>query len=164
MVTGPSAPRRRDEPPVPTLTDQLCFAVYATDRAMASFYRRLLRPFGLTQPQYLVMLVLWEHHIVTVGELGQRLHLDSGTLSPLLRRLENSGLIRRRRRPLDERIVEIAATRTGWSLRDEAANISAQVARASGMKPDEITSLRNSLQVLTMRMRAAETPSHPPAK
>lgn len=112
-MTDSDGPSDFPHPPVVRLVDQLCFALHSADRAVTAYHRPLLAPLGLTHPQYLLMLVLWEHRIVTVGDLGQRLHLDSGTLSPMLRRLENAGLVQRRRQPRDERVVEVAATPAG---------------------------------------------------
>lgn len=138
------------------LTAQLCFALYAAARATAACHRPLLAPLGLTHTQYLVMLVLWENDTVSVRDLGQRLELDSGTLSPLLTRLERLGLILRRRRVDDERVVEVSATAAGRALRALAASVPTQIAQATGMTPDEMRGLRDTLQVLTMRLRAAE--------
>ena len=99
------------------LNEQLCFALYAASRRMTAAYRPLLDALDLTYPQYLVMLVLWEQDGLTVRELGARLQLDSGTLTPLLKRLERAGLISRRRRVSDEREVEVGLTRSGRILR-----------------------------------------------
>lgn len=105
------------------LDRQLCFLLYATTRAVTQSYAPLLEPLGLTYPQYLVMLVLWEHGEASVGELGQRLHLDSGTLTPLLKRLEAAGLVSRRRSPEDERVVIAALTPAGKRLRGKAEGV-----------------------------------------
>jgi DNA-binding MarR family transcriptional regulator len=102
------------------LDRQLCFALYAASRAMTRAYGPVLEPLGLTYPQYLVMLVLWETDDRTVGELGDRLGLDSGTLTPLLKRLEQRELIGRSRDPADERVVRIRLTDAGRALRDQA--------------------------------------------
>jgi DNA-binding MarR family transcriptional regulator len=148
-------------PPMDILTAQLSFTVYAAARAMAACYRPLLAPLGLTHTQYLVMLVLWERQLVTVGDLGERLHLDSGTISPLLTRLERAKLIHRHRSPDDERVVEVSASALGRALRARAAAVPVEMARATGMTRAEIISLRDTLQVLIMRLRAAE-PRLPP--
>lgn len=148
--------------PVP-LSEQLCFALYSAVRAMTACYRPLLAPLGLTHTQYLVMVALWEHQTITMGDLGQRLELDSGTLTPLARRLELAGLIGRRRSADDERVVELWPTEAGWALLARAAPIPAQIAQATGLTPSEITSLRDTMQVLTMRLRTAQlSPSPPP--
>src|SRR5882762_9322837 len=105
------------------LRSQLCFALYAASRAVTGLYRPLLDELGLTYPQYLVLLVLWENGECPVKDLGSALHLDYGTLSPLLKRLEANGLIRRERRPDDERSVRIALTEAGSTLRERAREL-----------------------------------------
>lgn len=138
------------------LDAQLYIALYTASRAMNSAYRPLLASLGLTHTQYLVMLVLWERRVVTVGELGDRLHLSSGTVSPLLARLEHAGLISRRRRLDDVRTVDVFATQQGLRLRFAADGVPAVIARASGLTSTEIAELRDVLQVMTMRLSAAE--------
>jgi MarR family transcriptional regulator, organic hydroperoxide resistance regulator len=111
-------------PPQLAVDQLLCFALYDASRALIRAYGPLLEPLGLTYPQYVTMLALWEtSEPVTVGELGVRLGLDSGTLSPLLKRLEQSGLVERRRDRDDERRVLVTASAAGWALRDAAADI-----------------------------------------
>lgn len=127
---------------------QLCFALYSTSLAMTKLYKPLLAPLGLTYPQYLVMLVLWETDGQGVSELGQRLSLDSGTLTPLLKRLESTGLIERHRNVLDERRVEIHLTAAGRALREQAVAIPEQLACASACGPDELQSLTRRLHEL----------------
>lgn len=105
------------------LSDQLCFPLYAAARAVQQRYRPLLEPLGLTYPQYLVLLVLWEHDGPSVGELGDRLHLDSGTLTPLLQRLDAAGLVRRSRSDDDGRVVRVHLTPEGHALRERAAAV-----------------------------------------
>ena len=105
------------------LSNQLCFPLYAAARAMQQAYRPLLDPLGLTYPQYLVMLVLWERDAQAVGALGERLHLDSGTLTPLLKRLEGAGLVHRRRSGTDQRVVTITLSPAGDALRHAAATV-----------------------------------------
>ncbi|MBE7187072.1 MarR family winged helix-turn-helix transcriptional regulator [Jatrophihabitans endophyticus] len=112
----------RTEQPL-VLDDQLCFALYAASRAMTARYRPMLDELGLTYPQYLVLVVLWDEGESTVSTLGRRLRLDSGTLSPLLKRLERAGLITRSRGTDDERSVRVQVTPAGRSLRDRAAAI-----------------------------------------
>jgi MarR family transcriptional regulator, organic hydroperoxide resistance regulator len=104
----------------PALDDQLCFALYATSRAVMNVYRPALQELGITYPQYLVLLVLWEHDGISVGALGERLYLDSGTLTPLLKRLEKQGLIMRRRNSDDERQVDVTLTLAGSRLKRKA--------------------------------------------
>src|SRR3954449_13031641 len=110
--------------PSVALDDQLCFALYAASRAVTARYRPMLEEIGLTYPQYLVMMLLWETDHQTVGQLGARRALDSGTLSPLLKRLTTAGLVTRNRRLEDERSVSIALTDQGRALRDRAFAIS----------------------------------------
>ncbi|GAA3949542.1 MarR family winged helix-turn-helix transcriptional regulator [Gordonia caeni] len=133
------------------LERQVCFALAVANRSVLKVYRRLLDPLGLTHPQYLVMLALWEHAPLSVKEIGGLLQLDSATLSPLLKRLEAGGLIERRRRDDDERAVDIVLTRTGADLRDEAVKIPGQVVAALGVGLDDLVELH---EVLT-RVNAA---------
>jgi MarR family transcriptional regulator, organic hydroperoxide resistance regulator len=105
------------------LDAQLCFLLYTATRAVTQAYGPLLGPLGLTYPQYLVMLVLWEEDGVSVGRLGQRLYLDSGTLTPLLKRMEVQGLVERRRSQEDERVVEIHLSEAGRKLREHATGV-----------------------------------------
>jgi DNA-binding MarR family transcriptional regulator len=146
-----------DLPVTPSLAldEQLCFALYSASRAVTGRYRALLEEFGLTYPQYLVLLVLWESGPVTVGQLGQRLHLDSGTLSPLLKRLEAAGMIARRRSRTDERAVEVSLTGAGHRLRERAECLPAAIGEASGMPVAELIELTARLRVLTENVRAA---------
>lgn len=121
------------------LDQQLCFALYAASRAMTRAYGPLLEPLGLTYPQYLVMLVLWENNnTATVKHLGDRLQLDSGTLTPLLKRLEAEGYLTRNRSRQDERVVEITLTEAGAALKALAEDIPAAVAQCCGVdKPQD---------------------------
>ena len=120
--------------PSVALDDQLCFALYAASRAVTARYRPMLDVIGLTYPQYLVMMLLWENDHQTVGQLGSRLALDSGTLSPLLKRLTAAGLVTRHRRVEDERSVSIALTDEGRALRDKAFAISEEMIGAIGVR------------------------------
>jgi DNA-binding MarR family transcriptional regulator len=131
------------------LDRQVCFALYAASRAVTQLYRPLLEPLGLTYPQYLVMLVLWERGPVTVKELGTALDLDSGTLSPLLKRLGAAGLVTRERRAADERSVEVALTAAGEALRSRAAGVPRAIAKATGLRAAELAELRRNLTALT---------------
>jgi len=137
------------QPVAPRLDDQVCFALYAASRAVTSLYRPLLDELGLTYPQYLVMMALWEHGELSVKDLGKALSLDSGTLSPLLKRLEKLELVSRERRADDERSVSIRLTEQGDALRAEAAPLPAVIGEAMGLPAGELEELRATLRVLT---------------
>ncbi|MGY5307380.1 MarR family winged helix-turn-helix transcriptional regulator [Nocardia gipuzkoensis] len=137
-----------------TLDEQLCFPLYAASRAMTAVYRPKLDRLGLTYPQYLVMLALWERDERSVGDVCQALDLDSGTLSPLLKRLEAAGLVERRRSAADERRVDIRLTECGRALRAEAGDIPAQMAEASGLSMDDVVMLRGILHRLTDALKS----------
>lgn len=130
---------------------QLCFAVYSTAHALTKAYAPLLGPLGLTYPQYLAMLVLWEGDGITVKRLGERLLLDSGTLTPLLKRLDAAGLVRRERDRHDERQVRIGLTEAGRALRDRAASVPNAIASAVGRPLDSVLALKDEL----IRLRIA---------
>jgi MarR family transcriptional regulator, organic hydroperoxide resistance regulator len=136
------------------LDEQLCFALYAASRRMTAAYRPLLEPLDLTYPQYLVMLVLWERDGLTVRELGTRLQLDSGTLTPLLKRLEQTGLLQRRRRQSDEREVEITLTDAGHKLYERAAEVPRCLAERLCMSVDAFVRLRDELKSLAAQLAA----------
>jgi DNA-binding MarR family transcriptional regulator len=149
------------------LDRQLCFALYATSLAMTKLYKPLLEPLGLTYPQYLAMLALWEAAArpraegLTVSELGERLTLDSGTLTPLLKRLEASGLLSRQRDAADERRVRLQLTAEGLALKARAAAVPTQVACSTGVSLEEALSLMSRLKTLRDQLtvspdRAAE--------
>lgn len=137
------------------LDNQLCFSLYAASRALTGLYRELLEDLGLTYPQYLVMLVLWEHGELPVKKLGEQLRLDSGTLSPLLKRLEAAGLVRRERSAQDERSVVVRLTDEGTALREQALLVPRRIAAATGFDFDEIRDLRARLDKLTHALDAA---------
>jgi DNA-binding MarR family transcriptional regulator len=130
------------------LDDQLCFALYAASRSVTARYRPLLEELGLTYPQYLVMLVLWEQGSVSVRELGAALQLESSTLSPLLKRLEAGNLIRRERRADDERSVAITLTEAGTSLRERARTVPLAIGDAMGLTPEQHTTVKQLLRLL----------------
>ena len=134
------------------LDRQLCFALYSSSLAMTKLYKPLLEPLGLTYPQYLVLLVLWEGDGLAVGELGARLHLDSGTLTPLLKRLEAAGLVLRERAAADERRVLLRLTPAGRGLRARARSVPEALARASGCSVRELGDLVARLQALRDRI------------
>ena len=136
------------------LDNQLCFALYAASGLVTRAYRPLLEPLGLTYPQYLVMLALWEHAPRTVKALGQALELDSGTLTPLLKRLETAGFVTRTRDAEDERRVQIALTPEGDALRSTAAEVPAALACQLHLPLDQIIELRTTLQDLARKMKA----------
>jgi MarR family transcriptional regulator, organic hydroperoxide resistance regulator len=144
------------------LDRQLCFALYSASLAMTKLYKPLLDPLGLTYPQYLVMLVLWEGDGLTVSQLGERLALDSGTLTPLLKRLEALGHLQRLRDAADERRVLLQLTAQGRALRNQAKRVPAAVAAASGCELGEITALTSRLQALRQQLTHS-TPSTPRA-
>jgi DNA-binding MarR family transcriptional regulator len=134
------------------LEAQLCFDLYAASRAVTSAYRSLLADLGLTYPQYLVMLVLWERASCTVGELGDALHLDSGTLSPLLKRLMAAGLVRRERRTDDERSVRAVLTDEGQALRAKAEAVPTAIGAAMALEPSEFATLQRTLRRLVQNV------------
>lgn len=132
------------------LDNQLCFALYAGSRAVTRLYRPLLEKIGLTYPQYLVMLVLWEqpNDPINVKTLGERLMLDSGTLTPLLKRLESIDLIERRRNAIDERVRLISLTEKGISLKEQARCIPASLIKQVALEPEQLRLLKRQLQGL----------------
>lgn len=144
-----------DGPGPSPLDAQLCFALYAASHAMNRVYKPLLDPLGLTYTQYLVLLVLWERDDVTVKDLGARLFLDSGTLTPMLKRMEATGLIRRRRDPADERLVRISLTDAGTALRSEAVRIQDTAFLACAIDLGAIRSLLERLVALRGDLVAA---------
>jgi DNA-binding MarR family transcriptional regulator len=131
------------------LDEHVCFALYAASRAVVNRYRPLLDEIGLTYPQYLAMLVLWERGETTVKELGAALQLDSSTLSPLLKRIEAGGLVQRQRSATDERSVLVRLTKRGHMLQKRARPIATEVACATGLPLDELVELRETLKRLT---------------
>jgi DNA-binding MarR family transcriptional regulator len=137
------------------LDEQLCFALYAASRAMTSCYRPMLDALDLTYPQYLVLLVLWERGESTVTGIGQALLLETGTLSPLLKRLEAAGLITRTRRAGDERSVLVSLTAAGRGLEARVAEAQVNVGAATGLGRAEIGELRETLRLLADRLRGA---------
>ena len=136
------------------LDEQLCFALYTASRAMTSCYRPMLDAMGLTYPQFLVLLVLWERGDSSVTGIGTALQLETGTLSPLLKRLETAGFITRTRQAEDERSVVVGLTDAGRALEERAATVQREVNDATGMTDDEIVALRATLHRLTGNLRA----------
>jgi DNA-binding MarR family transcriptional regulator len=130
------------------LDDQLCFALYAASRAVTQRYRPLLDELGLTYPQYLVMLVLWEHGTVPIKDIGAALQLDYGTLTPLIKRLEANGLLRRERSAEDERTVRVSLTDQGRALREQAAGVPSAIGDAMGLAPRQFDEAKRLLRML----------------
>ncbi|MFC5458731.1 MarR family winged helix-turn-helix transcriptional regulator [Massilia niabensis] len=137
------------------LEEQLCFPLYAASNLITRLYRPLLAKLGLTYPQYLVMMLLWEAAPQSVSDLGKALHLDSGTLTPLLKRLEISGLVLRRRDDEDERRVFILLTEKGSLLRASAESIPKELQSAIQCSPKEISELRDRVNALISRLQSA---------
>ncbi|MGI5170533.1 MarR family winged helix-turn-helix transcriptional regulator [Spirillospora sp. CA-253888] len=127
------------------LENQVCFALVVASRTVLAHYRPLLEPMGLTHPQYLVMLALWEHRQLSVKRLSALLQLDAGTLSPLLKRLEAADLIRRERDSRDERLLAVTVTPAGQALREQAEKIPATIMERLGMSLEELQDLHGTL-------------------
>ncbi|MEU7115033.1 MarR family transcriptional regulator [Streptomyces sp. NPDC046182] len=138
------------------LDHQICFSLHAATRAFNGVYRAALKDLGLTYPQYLVMLVLWEHGELPVKRIGEHLRLDSGTLSPLLKRLEAAGYVERRRSAEDERSVTARPTETGTALRAKALAVPKRIAAATGMELEEIRGMRARLNELAARLDSVD--------
>jgi DNA-binding MarR family transcriptional regulator len=139
------------------LDRQVCFPLYAASNLLTRMYRPVLAEIGLTYPQYLVMLVLWEVRPQSVGSLGTALHLDSGTLTPLLKRMEAAGLVTRTRDPADERRVIVDLTEAGAALRAAAAKVPETLARGLGLSIAELEGLRESVQKMVSVLAGRET-------
>lgn len=135
------------------LDHQLCFALYSTTLAMNKVYRKPLAGLGLTYPQYLVMLVLWQQDGLGVSEIGEQLFLDSATLTPLLKRLETAGLVVRRRDPRDERHLLVTLTEAGQALRQQAGKVPASIFCATGCTMDELLQIKQLLESLRNRLQ-----------
>lgn len=148
----------------PRLEQQLCFAIYSTMHALTKAYAPLLDALSLTYPQYLAMLVLWETEGITVKQLGERLFLDSGTLTPLLKRLEAGGLLQRARNPQDERQVCVTLTEKGRGLRRAAETIPSKIAAAMGRPADELKAMRKELRRIRNALLETLTANGPAGK
>ncbi|MGW1670366.1 MarR family winged helix-turn-helix transcriptional regulator [Streptomyces sp. NPDC002324] len=148
------------------LDRQICFSLHAASRAFNSVYRVALKELGITYPQYLVMLVLWERGELPVKKLGEHLRLDSGTLSPLLKRLEAAGLVQRERSARDERSVVVRPTGEGAALRERALAVPRRIVSATTLDLDEIRDLRDRLDRLTTALdeAALEEPTEQPTE
>jgi DNA-binding MarR family transcriptional regulator len=138
-----------------SLDRQVCYALAATSRSVIGVYRPILEPLGLTHPQYLVMLTLWERAPRTVADIGHALYLEPATLSPLLKRLEAAGLITRARSHEDERALAVTLTEAGAALREQAERVPGQVLERLGLPVSELEKLRDLLHVV---LAAATTP------
>jgi len=145
--SAPDLPERAEE--------MICFAVYAASHAMTRAYQPMLKPLGLTYPQYLVLTVLWAEDIQTVGALGRRLGIESNTLTPLLKRLEATGHVKRRRGEDDERRVFVSLTSQGATLKEKAPEITRRIIESTGMGLDDLTQLVETLS----RMKQSLTPT-----
>ena len=145
VLNTSTAGAARSTPPFPPLDEFLCFAIYAAGHAMTRFYKPLLDPLGLTYPQYLAMVALWEKDDRTVGALGDALGLESSTLTPLLKRLEAMGHVRRARDGQDERVVRVRLTDQGRALREKAASVPGCLFAASGLSREKLDGLRKDL-------------------
>jgi DNA-binding MarR family transcriptional regulator len=137
------------------LDNQICFAVYSTAHAFNRVYKPLLDRLGLTYPQYLVMLVLWERDGVPLKDIGERLFLDSGTLTPLLKRMETADLVRRTRSTEDERQVLIALTPKGQALKEKARAVPERILASSACSLGELSAIKNEIVALRDRLNAA---------
>jgi DNA-binding MarR family transcriptional regulator len=154
--TRSRAPAKDAGPDLLALDRQVCFALAVASRTVISLYRPLLEPMGLTHPQYLVMLALWEAEPLRVNELADRLSLEPATLSPLLKRLETGGLVTRRRDPDDERAVAVALTPAGRRLRRKAERIPPAVVARLGIEIGELEELRDRLTTVIDAARSRE--------
>lgn len=145
------------------LEQQVCFALSVAARGVVAVYRPLLEPMGLTHPQYLVMLALWQHAPLSVRELSRLLQLDPGTLSPLLKRLEAIGYLRRQRDPADERSLAVTLTERGRALRAEAERIPPAIVERLGLPVAELKRLHGTLTEVIEAARQASKAGPPPA-
>ena len=157
IIDAMVSPARSPKPPPSAalrLDNQLCFALYSTSLTMTKLYKPVLERLGLTYPQYLVMLALWETSPTTVSALGERLFLDSGTLTPLLKRMQGAGWLQRERDASDERRVIVSLSEAGRALRDRAAEVPRAMVRATRCSLDEVAELRLRLQALRRDLAA----------
>jgi MarR family transcriptional regulator, organic hydroperoxide resistance regulator len=162
------ASRPAPPPPPPEdeylkLENQICFPLYAAARLMVSAYRPLLADFDITYPQYLVLLVLWENDGLSVGEIGERLLLDSGTLTPVLKRLQTQGLVERSRNAGDDRIVENRLTAKARDMKKNAVRVPIDLVCRSGMGMEELDRLRKTLHELIVTLQKMQGPPAPPS-
>jgi len=146
------------------LDRQVCFPLYAISRLLTRFYQPLLEPLGLTYPQYIVLMILWEDAPCTVSHIGERAQLGSNTLTPLLKRMQGQGLIRRKRSAQDERVVDIDLTPAGIALRDQCACIPTELFTAIGYPSSEAQALKLQLDQLLAHLRRVSAPHNASAK
>lgn len=151
-MTSENTPQTNEPTASLLLSDQLCFAVYSTMLGINKVYRKMLRTLGITYPQYLVLLVLWERDAMTVSEIGERLFLDSATLTPMLKRMEKQELLQRVRAKEDERHVVISLTEKGRDLKVQAQSVADSVFCATECTPTELGSIRDNLLLLRKRL------------
>ncbi len=137
------------------LDQQLCFAMYSTSLLMTKIYKPMLDQLGLTYPQYLVMLILWEKDGLALKDIGEQLHIDSGALTPVIKRMEVQGLLTRRRQPENERTLEICLTPAGWALRPAASEVNRNLGMKCGMAEPDIIALRQQLVALRSSLQRA---------
>ena len=130
------------------LENQLCFPLYACARNVINLYTPFFKPLGITYTQYIVFLVLWNQDSISVGELGKKLYLDNGTLTPLLKKMQEAGYVSRERSDEDERVVMIRLTQQGWALREKAGEIPARVAPCVRLSPEDAAALHTLLYKL----------------
>ena len=138
------------------LESQFCFALYSTTLALGKVYAPILAGLGLTYPQYLVMLVLWQEDGLTVRALGEQLHLNSGTLTPMLKRMEQAGLVRRSRDKKDERLVRTELTAAGRELQAQAVHIPCAIAAATGLPMERLVQIKDELEGIRQALEADE--------
>ena len=143
---------RAEEFPQLRLDSQLCFPLYAASRKIVNFYTPYLKPFGITYTQYLVLLALWEHGNGSVGELCSRLYLDNGTVTPLLKKMEEAGLLLRSRSNQDERVVIVSVTEKGWQLREKVKDIPFQVGSCVPLNQYEAETLYSLLRTFLSKI------------
>ncbi|EGM77379.1 transcriptional regulator [Rheinheimera sp. A13L] len=134
------------------LDQQLCFALYSTSLAMTKMYKPLLDTLGLTYPQYLIMLILWQNDGLALKDVGEQLHIDSGALTPVIKRMEAMGLLIRTRNPQNERTLEIRLTKAGWAMREQAVQVNRTVGVSCGLAETEIHALRQELVELRAQL------------
>ena len=141
------------------LDEQVCFAIVTAARNVVGIYRPILEPLGLTHPQYLVMLALWERDGRSISDLGGALALEPATVTPLLKRLQSAGLLERARSDEDERVVRVTLTDAGRALRRQAEQVPGRVAERTGMTPSELARIRDDLHGFLARIDAAPDPA-----
>ena len=134
-----------ENPKTPKLENQICFPLYVIAKEITGLYRPFLDELGITYPQYLVMMILWDGDGLTVTHIGEKLYLDSGTLPPLLKRLESKGFISRKRKKEDERVVEVFLDEAGKQLQQKACEIPGKIQEKLGIQPEELLHLKDTV-------------------